>query len=497
MNKKLWHTTLIVAGLTALLLLMSVAGWAAASWTKGTAPKSVTANTAFTYQGRLTRGGAPYSGSCHARFRLFSAQTGGQQTGATQNKIISPQNGLFTVALDFGISPFNGDARWLSIDVKCAGDADWVTLGRTRITATPYALYAFKAAKTEGYANVLVVAKKGGDATSVQAAINSIHDANWRNRYLVWVAPGIYTETVTLKPFVTLEGAGKTLTTIISTGSANVTSATITGAPNTTVRALTVVNASQSNAYASGIYVAGDPTYGAFNDEFRLEDVSIQATNVLTGTVSGQAIGLYARHIKLTLRQVSAQIFTLEGNADGMLLRDVAVNGVDTSWNVDSHAGGNVYGVQAQNTSLRMRNGGFFAQTSGAGQATAVNGTGTDVNFTDMSIGAVDSGAGGGALNLTSTPQGYNSFNLQSDYISAAYGDVIHVFGNTIIYGTIKNSKLDSNSGQAILLEGARHGLKMVLTEINGGASAIKLHDGATVNCFQVYNFDYTPVTCP
>jgi hypothetical protein len=50
-------------------------------------------------------------------------------------------NGLFTVQLDFGAGAFQGDARWLQIAVKCAGDASYTTLSpRQPLTPAPYAL---------------------------------------------------------------------------------------------------------------------------------------------------------------------------------------------------------------------------------------------------------------------------------------------------------------------------------------------------------------------
>lgn len=54
-------------------------------------------------------------------------------------------NGLFAVTLDFGASPFNGDARWLQIYVRTNGGltAPYTPLSpRQALTPAPYALYA-------------------------------------------------------------------------------------------------------------------------------------------------------------------------------------------------------------------------------------------------------------------------------------------------------------------------------------------------------------------
>ena len=52
------------------------------------------------------------------------------------------------------------------------------------------------------YDNVVIVAQSGGDFTSIQAALDSIVDASASNRYLVYVAPGVYTESVIMESFV-------------------------------------------------------------------------------------------------------------------------------------------------------------------------------------------------------------------------------------------------------------------------------------------------------
>src|SRR5438270_6497516 len=88
------------------------------------------------------------------------------------------------------------------------------------------------------YRNVLVVAKSGGDYPSVQRALNSITDNSPTNRYLVWVAPGTYTEAVTMKQYVDIEGAGEMVTKIVATG--YYYGATLMGASNAELRYLTV-----------------------------------------------------------------------------------------------------------------------------------------------------------------------------------------------------------------------------------------------------------------
>lgn len=104
-------------------------------------PQSLT-GSAFTYQGRLTSGGAPVNGPCDFQFSLFDAASAGTQIGSTQTAgDISVTNGLFTVALDFGGGAFNGLARWLEIGVRCpAGSGSYTPLSpRQALTAAPYA----------------------------------------------------------------------------------------------------------------------------------------------------------------------------------------------------------------------------------------------------------------------------------------------------------------------------------------------------------------------
>ncbi len=103
--------------------------------------------TAFTYQGQLKSDGSPANGLHDLRFRLFDAQAAGAQVGLTVCLDgVDIVNGLFTVSLDFG-AQFNGDARFLEIEVRadgtpgnCAAGVYAPLASRQELRGTPYAL---------------------------------------------------------------------------------------------------------------------------------------------------------------------------------------------------------------------------------------------------------------------------------------------------------------------------------------------------------------------
>ena len=107
----------------------------------------------FTYQGQLDQAGVPVNGTVHLRFSLWDAAgtgtppTGGTQIGASQIvSNVSVDEGLFTAEVNasdvFGATAFNGQARWLQVEVCTDGTcASTTVLGpRQSMTATPYAL---------------------------------------------------------------------------------------------------------------------------------------------------------------------------------------------------------------------------------------------------------------------------------------------------------------------------------------------------------------------
>src|SRR2546425_4965478 len=82
--------------------------------------------TAFTYQGRLTDGGAPANANYDLQFTLWDSAAGGTQqpqpapTALTKSSV-AVTGGVFTVLLEFGVSAFPGADRFLEVGVKPGG----------------------------------------------------------------------------------------------------------------------------------------------------------------------------------------------------------------------------------------------------------------------------------------------------------------------------------------------------------------------------------------
>jgi hypothetical protein len=98
--------------------------------------------TSFTYQGELQLNGQLVNDQCDLKFRLYDAETNGNQIGPEVTVSgVTVDAGRFTAVLDFANGAFNGDRRWLEIEVQCPSDGAFTSIGpRQEITAVPYAL---------------------------------------------------------------------------------------------------------------------------------------------------------------------------------------------------------------------------------------------------------------------------------------------------------------------------------------------------------------------
>jgi len=150
------------------------------------------------------------------------------------------------------------------------------------------------------YQNVVIVAKSGGDYTGVQAAIDSITGTGAANAYLVWIAPGVYSETVTMKPFVHLQGAGQQVTIITSTAGSGSdwppAQATLMLASDAGLRDLTVGNGGASETNAALLAITGTA-------RTQVADVTVQS---LGPGQNNFAVFLDGSGTSVTLQQVTA-----------------------------------------------------------------------------------------------------------------------------------------------------------------------------------------------
>ncbi len=121
--------------------------------------------TAFTYQGKLSRTDPIFVDTDYDfQFSLWDAETDGAQVGATVEVlgVSLAEGGVFTVQLDFGLPVFDGDARWLRIDVREAGDTLYILLSpRQPITAAPYALHALNAGQWQNSGSAIMNTNSG------------------------------------------------------------------------------------------------------------------------------------------------------------------------------------------------------------------------------------------------------------------------------------------------------------------------------------------------
>lgn len=125
--------------------------------------------TAFTYQGELIQLSQPAEGVFDFRFELFDLDSGGVAlTAPLQPDNVVVVNGVFSVELDFGASPFDGKQLWLEIGVREGASEGEFTglLPRQILTATPYAVQA--ATVSEGSITMASIAE--GSVASTQIA---------------------------------------------------------------------------------------------------------------------------------------------------------------------------------------------------------------------------------------------------------------------------------------------------------------------------------------
>jgi len=296
-------------------------------------------------------------------------------------------------------------------------------------------------------ANVIWVAKSGGDFTSVQAALNSITGTP-ANRYLVRIAPGIYTGTVTLKAYVDIEGSGEGVTVLRGFGSntgphIDNSSATLraVGPITAEVRLLTVENDGSGYNNSTAIH-----TSGVLSGSLKLTHVTAAASGLT------YSHGVYNSSSSPDMDNVTA-----------------------TAW-----GGSQNYGVVNSSSSPHMHN--MTASAWGGSGAYAVVNMSSSPYMDNVTATAWGGTGNYGVFNQSSSPDMHN-VTASASGGTLSYG----VFNYSLSAPTIRDSAL-TGSTNSILNDTSS--AQVANTMLIGPVSA-----GNT--CFNTYDASYAAAACP
>ncbi|MEM7114987.1 MAG: pectinesterase family protein [Chloroflexota bacterium] len=393
-------------------------------------------DTAFTYQGTLNDNGAPANDTYDFRFSLYDDLTVGTKIGGNVLQTLGVNGGVFITSLDFGGDAFDGDARYLEIAVRLNGvGASYTTLTpRQPITAVPYAAYANK---TEPVGNVIVVAKSGGDFTTLTDALASITTASASNRYLIKVGPGIYQEKVDVKDYVDIEGSGEGITILrglggstLPTSAGNSATLRATGVVNAEVRWLTVESDGTGNTISIAIWTSGT------TEAFRIHHITAIGSG---GTNENYGIVLTDSSVS-TIDSVTAiasggaQSFGIRNSASSPTLNNVTAMASDASFNN--------FGIDSAHSAPTMNN--ITAMATDGTNSAGIHNTVSSPMLNNVTATAADATSSYGILNFSfSSPKMDNVRATASDGINANYG----VYNSTSAAPTMSNVIATASGG--------------------------------------------------
>ncbi|MGE5894980.1 MAG: hypothetical protein ACM34I_13075 [bacterium] len=320
------------------------------------------------------------------------------------------------------------------------------------------------------YANVIVVAKSGGDFTDPVAALNSISDASETNPYLVKVLPGIYTISgapVQMKPYVDLEGSGVNVTKIV--GILNVTgTGIVAGAGYSEIRSLTVEYRNTGQYEAVAIWVKQ-------GFQSRITNV----TAIASGTSTQQNIAIYNEGYGALIQNTKAI-------ASGSGVHNIGIQSLTSITLIDvdaSATGGSGYnsGIEiwpGVTSPCVLRN--VTATAVGGSNRTAGIRTSSSIEMVDVKAVAKE-----GVINIgldfmaSGCPQ--CTFNIEQSSIT----------GSTAAF-TIYSDRLPFPPFN----EEPTHGF-LATTKLDGGMAVCTVDPiSVLLKCFGVYNGNYEPVIC-
>jgi hypothetical protein len=186
-----------------ILLALSAGSGRAQAPVEDTGEASLTAvvSSRISYQGVLSEGGVPVTGTRDLIFRLYTNSTCTAQVGGDINKPgVGLSNGFFTVELDVDQAHFNGQGLWLKVFTGATG------LGCQALLPAPYALSLRPGAQISASTsnNILRLANSytAGTSGSALYATSAAPTAPTVAGYHNGDGPGIYGYTAGVYPAV-------------------------------------------------------------------------------------------------------------------------------------------------------------------------------------------------------------------------------------------------------------------------------------------------------
>lgn len=329
----------------------------------------------------------------------------------------------------------------------------------------------------------IIVAKSGGDYTSIQDAINSITDASAIKPYVILIYPGIYAEDITMKAWVSLVGVGAFTDAVIS----GVNSAPLITFPAgfdiSTIRNLTIKLNPTSNSQScvlvqNGIHV------------FDMVEINMSSsTNDIVGTLisctGGLVNSMNVRHVYdlagthanvkthniinisgtgyYTMQNAS---FTFDITDDNDIINVINDSSTTTSecFILRSHALINLLSGTYSGTFKFMNftgSGDRSISTSNFAIECSGNGTGT-FHYIDSASGSLTINSNSNNINLTGFTTNYFADIASGDILNTFFDDIVAADGHngdgTYNYANSPSPnvfaahqiQLDNNGGNAI-----------------------------------------------
>jgi len=297
------------------------------------------------------------------------------------------------------------------------------------------------------YANVIIVAKSGGDFTDPIAAINSVTDASESNPYLIKIMPGVYgiSTTLTAKNYVDIEGSGRNTTKIIG-NTTNAYSFGVVNIPssNTEIRNLTIENG-----------VDGTSVVAISGTSSKLNNVTVKSSVAGANTYGVNAYWATSAILKdteIVVNGSSTSTGLVTGNSD-LLLNNVKIN----------VTGSSAYGISCGNSTISIDNGKLNVSIISGGDAKAI-----EINNNC-------------SMSMSSTNIDSSGFGVHSTGVNSTTKIL-----NTKISGWVPIF----NYGNSTLMSIAN-------TNIVGLSSYTVDSQPGTVKCFNNFDSNFTGLACP